>query len=71
MTNIESKPLTRAEFFADLSAIANDWAEREHMFAQGFVTIFEAIYGPFGPRLRADLVDYVERLYAQRDLARH
>jgi hypothetical protein len=75
--NTETKPRTCAELLADLSALADEQAKRERMFAQGAVTIFEAIYGEVGPRLRADLVDRFERLQAQadtdalRDLARY
>jgi hypothetical protein len=67
MTDIESKPHTCGELFAELSAIADDWAKRERMFAQGAVTIFEAIYGEVGPRLRADLVDRFECWLTQAD----
>jgi hypothetical protein len=67
MTNIESKLCTYAELGAVLDAFMNDKAERERLFVQGCVMIFEAIYGPFGPRLRADLADRFECLLFTRE----
>jgi hypothetical protein len=67
MTATPKSQISVDELITELKAIAVDRAERERMFIEGCVTIFEAIYGRVGPRLRIEIADRFERSLMRAD----